>query len=45
MSENDYSKSIGLTVEVILNNGIKIYGNIFTYVKKINLLIIVNKEN
>ena len=45
MSENDYSKSIGLTVEVILNNGIKIYGNIFTYVKKINLLVIVNKEN
>ena len=45
MSENDYSKSIGLTVEIILINGIKIYGNIFTYVKKINLLIIVNKEN
>jgi hypothetical protein len=45
MSENDYSKSIGLSVEIILNNGIKINGNIFTYVKENNLLVIVNNEN
>ena len=45
MSENDYSKSIGLSVEIILNNGFKINGNIFTYVKENNLLVIVNNEN